>query len=135
MRIVFNNLIDNAIKYSAQPVSIDVKVYCSAKHVSIEIKDQGVGISVRDQKRIFNKFERIDSQDSPSVKGTGLGLYWVREIIRYHGGKISIQSEGTNRGTTFKIELPVYRASKKRYIKNLLKISKYRSQKMEVEND
>ncbi len=124
LRIVFANLFDNAIKYSKEPVEIKITLRCRQKYFFMEISDQGIGISPKDQKKIFNKFERIYSPDIPNVKGTGLGLYWVKEIIKYHGGKISVNSQGSGFGSTFRIELPVYQASRKRYIKNLLKRSK-----------
>lgn len=131
LRIVFNNLVDNAIKYSAHEPQIFIKLHCNAKKVVIEFSDKGIGISVPDQKNIFNKFQRIYNKDIPNVKGTGLGLYWVKEIIKNHGGHISVSSEGRNKGTTFRIELPIYSVSKKRYTKYLLKITNKR--KIETE--
>jgi len=124
MRIVFDNLFDNAVKYSSAPVQISVRLGCSKKHVFIEISDQGIGVNPKDQKKIFQKFQRLNTPQMPSVKGTGLGLFWVNKIIKYHGGKISVFSAGLNNGTTFRIELPLYKLSKKHYIKNLLKKSK-----------
>ncbi len=121
--IVFHNLFDNAIKYSRNPVQIEIGISSSEKFVVIAFRDNGIGIQGKDHKKIFNKFQRIDNNESPSVKGSGLGLYWVRQIIKYHGGTISVSSEGKNRGTTFSIFMPVYQATRKRYIKNLLKIS------------
>ncbi len=126
LQIVFNNLIDNAIKYSKQPVKIDLHLYCTIKNLIIEFRDNGIGMSKKAQKKVFKKFQRIYHKQMPNVKGTGLGLYWVKEIIKYHGGKVSIQSEGINKGTMFIIELPIYRTSKKRYINHLLKIAKQR---------
>jgi len=123
LRIVFDNLFDNAGKYSVNPLQITVDMSCSHKKFSVKIKDNGIGIPYKDQKKIFQKFQRIDYQDNPNVKGTGLGLYWVKEIISYHGGKVSVSSKGLGHGSTFKLELPVYQASKKRLIKNLLKRS------------
>ena len=76
------------------------------------------------RKKIFNKFQRLDTPESPNVKGTGLGLYWVKDIVEYHGGKISVYSEGINQGSTFKIALPIYKTSKIRYINRLLRSSK-----------
>ena len=73
---------------------------------------------------IFKKFHRVHDRDAPSVKGTGLGLYWVHEIIRHHGGRTSVFSEGKNRGSTFRVELPVYRPFKNRRINRLLKIAR-----------
>ena len=123
LKIVFDNLIDNSIKYTTKPVQITVSLKCTSKTIVIEFSDQGIGISSKEQKKIFNKFHRIYHSGVPSVKGTGLGLYWVKEIIKYHGGKIKVFSKGQNTGTTFRIELPIYRISKKRYINKLLKIT------------
>ena len=122
-RIVFDNLFDNARKYSVNPVQINVFLSCTPKQINIEVQDFGMGIAPRDQKKVFHKFQRIDTAESPNVKGTGLGLYWVKEIINYHGGKITVSSKGKGHGSTFKIELPVYKVSKKRHIRNLLKHS------------
>jgi len=123
LKIVFDNLIDNSIKYTTKPVQITVNLKCTSKAILIEFCDQGIGISSREQKKIFNKFHRIYHPSVPSVKGTGLGLYWVREIIKYHRGKVEVFSKGKGMGTTFKIKLPVYQVSKKRRLNNLLKIS------------
>jgi len=124
LKIVFDNLFDNAIKYSLDSPQIHVHLSCNKKNVVIEFSDQGVGIPIRDQQKIFNKFQRVNYPASPNVKGTGLGLYWVKEIIKYHNGKVSVFSKGWNKGTTFRIELPIYNNSKKRYIRNFLKRKK-----------
>ncbi len=65
-----------------------------------------------EQKKVFQKFYRIYDRDIPNVKGTGLGLYWVKEILKNHKGKISVHSDGKGKGTTVKIELPVYKKKK-----------------------
>ena len=123
MQIVFDNLMDNASKYSINPVEITVNFKEFKKKIIVEFKDYGIGILPKDQKKVFNKFQRIYNKNIPNVKGTGLGLYWVKEIIKYHGGKITLFSEGLNKGTCFSIELPIYLSSKKMYIKSLLKVS------------
>lgn len=129
LKIVFNNLIDNAIKYSTQLPRLKIELTPGQRYFQINFSDNGIGISAKDQKKIFNKFHRIYNPESPNVKGTGLGLYWAKEIVKYHGGKIVVHSAGKNLGTTFKISLPVYRESKKRYIKRLLRIThKYQKQ-------
>jgi signal transduction histidine kinase len=122
--IVFYNLFDNAIKYSNNKPKINIKLSKTSKKVQLKFSDNGVGLSYKDQKKIFNKFQRIENVESPSVKGTGLGLYWVKEIVKYHGGKIQVHSAGKEKGTTFTISLPIYQSYKKRYIKSLLKISR-----------
>jgi two-component system, OmpR family, phosphate regulon sensor histidine kinase PhoR len=123
LRIVFNNLFDNAVKYSVGTPEIHVHCKCAFKNLVIEFRDRGVGIPAKEQKRVFDKFHRVSDPNAPSVKGTGLGLYWVREIIRIHGGRVSVSSAGENRGSTFRIELPIYQTSKKRYVNRLLKIT------------
>jgi two-component system, OmpR family, phosphate regulon sensor histidine kinase PhoR len=107
MKVVLNNLFDNAIKYSSGPASIRVTLGLESSRLIVRVTDQGIGILEKDQREIFKKFRRMYSPDSPTVKGTGLGLYWVREIIRQHKGKIGVYSAGQNQGTTFTIELPI----------------------------
>ena len=126
LRIVFDNLFDNAIKYSLEPVRINIHLTCKLKAFVIEFSDNGIGIAAKDQKKIFSKFQRIYRHEIPSVTGTGLGLYWVKEIIKYHGGKISVFSKGPGAGTTFRIELPVYQAAKRSYVNKLLELTKRR---------
>ncbi len=126
LKIVLDNLIDNAIKYSTGSVQIMLRLNATSKDFVLEFSDQGIGISIKNQKKVFEKFFRIHTRNSPNVKGTGLGLYWVREIIRSHGGKITVASRGRNKGTVFRIALPIYRTSKKRYVQNLLKIAQKR---------
>jgi len=131
LRIVFNNLVDNAIKYSNRGIYITVSLKCDEKNLYIEFSDKGIGINAKDQKKVFRKFQRIYRKDIPSVKGTGLGLYWVREIIKGHGGEITVYSEGINKGTTFRIELPVYPASKRHFVNSLLKATRKRDKERE----
>ncbi len=121
MRIVFDNLFDNAVKYSPETLRLQISLSCDKKFLTVEVTDQGIGITPKDQKKIFQKFQRIYAAGNPNVKGTGLGLYWVKQIIKYHGGKISVFSRGLGQGTTFKIELPVYGSTKKRYLNKILK--------------
>ena len=132
LRIAFDNLLDNAQKYTMRPFNITVTLGYTKKNVTIRFQDDGIGIGPPDQKRIFKKFHRIYNRDIPNVKGTGLGLYWVREIIKYHGGKIEVSSEGRNRGASFTIHLPIYRIYKTRYLNYLLKIAK---RKKELRNE
>ncbi len=124
IRIVIDNLIDNAVKYSAGPPVIDINIDCGSKYFEMKFSDKGIGMNTGEAGKIFNKFYRVRDKNSPSVKGTGLGLYWVREIIRYHKGNITALSKGKNKGTTFTIELPLYQTLKKRFLDQLLKQQK-----------
>ena len=128
LKIVLGNLIDNALKYCIQKPKIHILISIDLKYFYISIADNGIGVARKDFKRIFNKFQRIYNFDSPNVKGTGLGLYWVKEIVKHHGGKIRITSDGSNKGSTFKIALPIYNTSKRFYINRLLKHSRERAE-------
>jgi len=107
LRTVITNLLDNAVKYSADAVRVNVAVAApSPDTVWVRIRDRGVGIPRSQLKRIFRRFYRVQTRGFKQVKGTGLGLYIVRSIARAHGGRIFAQSEGEGRGATFTLELP-----------------------------
>jgi signal transduction histidine kinase len=102
-----SNLIDNAIKYSGEEVKIKVMVEGEdARHVSVRVRDSGVGIPKAHLKRIFNRFYRAPSLVMSRVKGTGLGLFIVRSVVRKHGGRVFAESAGPGQGSTFTIQLP-----------------------------
>lgn len=89
---IFKNLIDNAIKYSKESVIIDISSDKNEHDTLIKIRDNGIGISLNDQKRIFNKFERIYSRKGKKISGFGLGLNYVHQAVIAHGGDIKIES-------------------------------------------
>ncbi|MGV3515496.1 sensor histidine kinase [Luteitalea sp.] len=106
LRSVFSNLIDNAVKYSHDRVQVAMEVAVpSPTQVRVRVVDQGAGIPQAQLKRIFRRFHRFQWRGS-KVKGTGLGLYIVRSIVRQHGGRVYATSDGEGRGSTFTIELP-----------------------------
>ena len=107
LRTVVTNLLDNAVKYSAEAVRVTVAVAApSPDTVWVRVQDRGVGIPRKQLKRIFRRFYRVQTRGLKQVKGTGLGLYIVRSIARAHGGRVFAQSEGEGRGATFTLELP-----------------------------
>lgn len=106
---VFVNLLDNAVKYSNEDRKISVRMKKTALNnkVDIFIRDNGLGIPRDELKRIFKRFYRVHNAAAKETKGTGLGLAIVRTIIKKHGGKISVDSKGEGRGTTFVVQLPL----------------------------
>lgn len=107
-RMVLENLIDNASKYSPEDTKVSVSIFHAGGDVKIQIKDQGVGIKESDQDRLFEKFFRIDNPLSTLVGGTGLGLYWAKKIIDLHNGTIQVESK-EGKGTAFIITMPAVR--------------------------
>jgi two-component system, OmpR family, sensor histidine kinase SenX3 len=107
LRMVLSNLLDNAVKYSADNLRITVTLAApTPETVWVRVQDRGIGIPRKQLKRIFNRFYRVQARGLKQVKGTGLGLYIVRAIARAHGGRVFAQSEGEGRGATFTVELP-----------------------------
>ena len=108
LTVALSNLITNAINYSpsGQPVSVTQKLVRD-NVVLIRVTDRGIGIAPEDQKRVFERFYRVDKARSRSTGGTGLGLAIVKHVVANHGGTITLWSRpGT--GSTFTIELPLY---------------------------
>jgi len=106
LRTAVSNLIDNAVKYSGSKVDVAVRVETDEKNVVLRVRDQGVGISTDELKRIFKRFYRVPHRSLAHVKGTGLGLFIVRSIAHKHGGKVFAESAGEGQGTTVTLELP-----------------------------
>ncbi len=105
--IVFSNLLDNAVKYSADDPKVTVRVKNSnEKRVEILIKDNGIGLNPGELKRVFKRFYRVVNGDTRTRKGTGLGLSIVESIVKKHGGRIWAESRGEGKGTTFIVQLP-----------------------------
>jgi signal transduction histidine kinase len=106
LRTVISNLLDNAVKYSRETVRIAVEVAApTPETVWVRVSDSGIGIPRTQLKRIFHRFYRFQTHGF-KVKGTGLGLYIVRSIVKQHGGRVFAASEGEGRGATFTVELP-----------------------------
>jgi signal transduction histidine kinase len=108
MEQVLTNMIGNAIKYSPEggPIEVTIREQTYDSSALLTIKDQGIGIPLHQQPRIFGRFVRADNVRSYGIGGTGLGLYLCRELVEQQGGRVWFESvEG--QGSTFFISLPV----------------------------
>lgn len=106
LRLVIENLLDNAIRYIRDSGRVLVSLERKGKNLYLEIRDNGVGIPREDQKYIFQKFFRSENILKYQTQGSGLGLYIARSIIEKSGGKIGFQSE-ENKGSTFWFTIPL----------------------------
>ena len=105
LETVFNNLIDNSIKYSEEICSIEVACFLDSETVKFEFKDNGPGIPKEEALHVFNRFYRVENEETRRKKGSGLGLYIVKEFINLHQGKITYK-KNIPKGSIFKISLP-----------------------------
>ncbi len=104
---IISAIVDNAIKYSPDEAIINIEASMDSRHTYISISDKGMGIPFMERHRIFDKFYRITDGNRHDTKGYGIGLYYVRTMVKRHGGTTSIGSS-INRGTTLRIKLPRY---------------------------
>jgi two-component system phosphate regulon sensor histidine kinase PhoR len=105
MLITITNLLDNAIKYSRKPVIV-ISTKNTENKLQVYVKDNGIGIEKKQVKKIFRKFYRVRTGDTYVSKGFGLGLSFVKTILKAHNGNIKIETE-SGQGSTFIIELPI----------------------------
>ena len=105
-RQVLTNLVDNAIKYSPHGGRIELGVEADDGHARFTVRDQGLGIPLGEQKRVFEKFYRLDPDHQRGIGGSGLGLYICRELVLSMNGRIWVESD-VGRGATFSFELPI----------------------------
>jgi PAS domain S-box-containing protein len=108
LRQVLVNLLDNAIKYSPGGGRVEIRLRRETSHCLIEVVDDGLGIPMDERNRIFEKFYRLDPQQTKGVGGSGLGLYICRELVERMNGQLTVASE-PGRGSTFTVELPLRR--------------------------
>ncbi|MBR5635070.1 MAG: HAMP domain-containing histidine kinase [Prevotella sp.] len=104
---VINNLLDNAVKYRKpdSPIDIYIKTWNDGDHLFFSIRDTGVGIKKDHLKKVFEKFYRVHTGNVHDVKGFGLGLAYVKNVVTLHQGEIRVDSE-LGKGTTFTVKLP-----------------------------
>ena len=105
---VFSNLLSNAIKYSPHADMVEVEIRSSAEAITISVRDHGMGIPQDQREHIFERFYRAVDPSTNAIPGLGIGLYLVAEIIKHHGGTITVDS-ALGQGSTFHVALPLTR--------------------------
>jgi signal transduction histidine kinase/ActR/RegA family two-component response regulator len=103
---IFQNLLDNAIKYTPQGGRIVLRAERADGHVRVSVSDSGIGIPAERQERIFDFFTRAQPDDGIKTNGLGIGLSLARQLVELHGGRIEVESEGPDRGSVFSVYLP-----------------------------
>jgi signal transduction histidine kinase len=104
--LALHNLVGNGLKYTNDGGTVTVNVDVDAKNLTVSVVDTGIGISAEDSPKIFERFYRAKDARVSKITGTGLGLTIAREVVRLHGGDISVESQ-LNKGSTFTMTLPV----------------------------
>jgi signal transduction histidine kinase len=103
---VFTNLLSNAIKYSPDAETVEMDLSASPETVTIRVHDHGLGIPREQRDKIFERFYRASDLSQRAIPGLGMGLYIVAEIVKHHGGTITVDSE-VGKGSTFHVALPL----------------------------
>lgn len=118
IRIVFQNLLSNAVKYTPEGGKIGLSLKLQGKDVKLDVSDNGYGIPLENQSKIFTKMYRADNIRVKETEGTGLGLYLVKSVVETSNGRIWFESE-ENKGSTFHVTLPISGMKKKAGSKSL----------------
>ncbi len=113
---LISNLVDNAIKYSREKLTIRIQTIRNGKFMTIRIEDNGIGMTKETQRRIFEKFYRAHTGNVHNVKGFGLGLSYVKSVADAHNGRIKVEST-VGKGTSFILEIPLIKQEKEITIK------------------
>lgn len=103
---VFDNLIENAVKYSNPPKKISVRLKSEPSGPVFEIRDNGIGIPPADLPHVYDRFYRSGHEMTRTAKGTGIGLWIVKKVVERHGGRISVRSDGVDQGTSVIVSFP-----------------------------
>jgi signal transduction histidine kinase len=107
------NLLDNALKYTGPEKRIALHLFSSSDEVCFAVSDNGVGLSPRQQRRVFDRFYQVDQRLARAAGGCGLGLSIVKSIVAAHGGNVEVQSE-VGKGSTFTVKLPALKLTQRR---------------------
>jgi two-component system CheB/CheR fusion protein len=104
---IIYNLLSNAVKYTPEGGEIGMRARKAGPEIEIVVWDTGIGIAPENMEKIFEGFFRVDTPYSRVTEGTGLGLPLSKKLVELHGGKLSIESAGLNKGTSVRFTLPV----------------------------
>lgn len=107
LKQIVYNLLSNAVKFTPDGGKIGIRARITDEQVEVAVWDTGIGISGEDQAKLFEKFTQLGGPYVEKVEGTGLGLALAKSLVELHGGKIRVESEGKDKGTTFSFTLPV----------------------------
>ena len=102
---VIYNLLDNALKYSKENPVIDVHLKSTREFLEFSVSDNGIGIPPAYKEKVFDKFFRVPTGDKHNIKGYGLGLSYVNEVVKRHHGNVAVESE-LGKGSTFTAKFP-----------------------------
>lgn len=106
LQMAINNLLENAIKYTPANTIVSISVLKKGNEISFQVADEGQGIPDPEKKKVFNKFYRVGNESTRKTKGTGLGLYLTKKIVKQHKGRITVKDNDPV-GSVFEITLPI----------------------------
>jgi two-component system phosphate regulon sensor histidine kinase PhoR len=106
LRLVIDNLLDNAVKYTPSKGDVTVRVWNGDRYANLVVTDTGIGIAEHEQERIFERFYRVDKARSRDLGGTGLGLSIVKHMVQVHGGDVGVES-APGVGSSFRVRIPL----------------------------
>lgn len=109
---IINNLLDNAVKYAHPPVRVEIETRSTSKFLFISVKDNGIGMTQETVKQIFEKFYRAHTGNIHNVKGFGLGLNYVKNVVVAHHGKVDVETS-LGKGSTFTLRFPLQEVTTK----------------------
>jgi two-component system CheB/CheR fusion protein len=107
VREIIYNLLSNAVKYTPEGGKIGIRAKKADSEIEVVVWDTGVGIASENMEKIFEGFFRVDTPYSRVTEGTGLGLPLSKKLVELHGGKLSVESEGLDKGTSVRFTLPI----------------------------
>lgn len=104
---IIQNLVENASKYSPDGTTIMVTLSKEGKFAHISVIDEGMGISAEEKSTVFDMYQRLENEETKETKGTGLGLYIVKQLIKAHKGKIDVEDNPGGKGSIFNVYIPL----------------------------